>query len=277
MTLNDISDSITLNSPFKGSPGEKDSMPLLDHLEEFRWRLIKGFCGLLVGVIIAFFFSDYLVNSVMLGPTHADFVIYEWIGIDAIDLTLQSRKLPGQFFTYWGTVILMGSIAGSPVLFYQLWAFVEPALDGTGKWKSRMYTLFISGFFLAGVCFGYFVLVPFALQFFTQFQISEVIHNDFDINEYFSSLSMWVFSCGVVFQLPVISYFLSRLGLLNPDFLIKYRRHAIVTCFLVSAFLTPPDPISQVLVGIPLIMLYQFSIWVSRIGISHRRKSLRID
>jgi len=259
----------------KAAADRTSDMSFLEHLEELRWRLIKGLGGLAAGMIIAVFFSDFLVNKVMLGPTRADFIVYQILGIDAIDLTLQSRKLPGQFFTYWGTLILMGSIIGSPVLFYQLWAFVEPALESAEKWKSRLHSLFITSFFIAGVCFGYFVLVPFALQFFSQFQISDVIHNDFDINEYFSSLSMWVISCGIIFQLPVVSYFLSKFGLLSPEFLRKYRRHSIVACFIMSAFLTPPDPVSQVIVGVPLIFLYQLSIRVSKKGVQHREKELQ--
>ena len=275
MSQPDLSNA-TVKSVLPGTAKKlKGEMPFLDHLEEFRWRLIKGLGGLAIGVFAAIFFSDFLVNKVMLGPTQSDFIVYDLLRINAVDLTLQSRKLPGQFFTYWGTVILMGCIVGSPILFYQLWAFVEPALDSGEKWKGRLNTLFISGFFLAGVCFGYFVLVPFALQFFTQFQISEVIHNDFDINEYFSSLSIWVLSCGVVFQLPVLSYFLSKFGLLTPEFLINYRRHSIVTCFILSAFLTPPDPVSQVIVGIPLILLYQLSIWVSKVGVRQRKRMLK--
>lgn len=267
---------MTQDPPKAKAPVDRTGdMSFLEHLEELRWRLIKGLGGLAVGMLIAFFFSEFLVNKVMLGPTRANFIVYQFLGIDAIDLTLQSRKLPGQFFTYWGTLILMGAIIGSPILFYQLWAFVEPALESAEKWKSRLHTVFITFFFLAGVSFGYFVLVPFALQFFSQFQISDVIHNDFDINEYFSSLSMWVISCGVIFQLPVVSYFLSKFGLLSPEFLRKYRRHSIVACFILSAFLTPPDPISQVIVGVPLILLYQFSIWISKMGVRQREKELR--
>ncbi|MGD8748418.1 MAG: twin-arginine translocase subunit TatC [Balneolaceae bacterium] len=257
--------------PPKNRTGE---MPFLDHLEELRWRIIKGFSGVAVGVIIAFFFSDFLVEKVIMGPTQADFFIYKWLGIHAIDLTIQSRKLPGQFFTFWGTLIVSGAIIGSPILFYQLWAFIAPAMGTSEKKKTRGYTIFITLFFLFGVAFGYFILVPFALQFFSQFQISDVIHNDFDINEYFSSLSMWILSCGAVFELPVLSYFLSRVGLLTPDFLKKYRRHAIIFCFILSAFLTPPDPVSQILVAIPLVLLYQFSIWISKFGVKKRKEDL---
>lgn len=251
-----------------------DEMSFLDHLEEFRWRIIKGLLGLAIGIVIAIIFSDFLVNKVMLGPTRADFVVYDWLPIHAIDLSLQSRKLPGQFFTYWGTLIVVGAIIGSPIFFYQMWAFIEPALERGEKWKSRLNTLFITFFFFAGVSFGYFILVPFALQFFTQFTISDVVRNDFDINEYFSSLAMWVLSCGVIFQLPVVSYFLTKFGLLTPEFMRSYRRHAIVVSFILSAFLTPPDPVSQLLVAIPLIFLYQLAIWISKVAARKRKREM---
>jgi len=266
---------MTQDPPKARPPKDRTAnMSFLEHLEELRWRLLKGLSGVLAGLVIAIFFADFLVDKVMLGPTRGDFFVYDILRIEAIDLTLQSRKLPGQFFTYWGTLILSGAIIGSPIFFYQMWAFVEPALETREKWKSRINTVFITFFFLCGVCFGYFILVPFALQFFSQFQISDVIHNDFDINEYFTSLSLWVISCGIIFQLPVVSFFLSKFGLLTPDFLKTYRRHAIVFCFIASAVLTPPDPVSQVLIAIPLLLLYQFSIWVSRIGVRQREKEL---
>lgn len=251
-----------------------ESMSFLDHLEELRWRIIKGLLGLAGGMVVAFIFADFFVNTVMLGPTQGDYFIYNFLHIDAVDLTLQSRKLPGQFFTYWGTLIVVGGIIGSPILFYQVWAFIEPALESKEKWKSRLNTLFITSFFLIGVAFGYFILVPFALQFFTKFQISDVIHNDFDINEYFSSVAMWVLSCGIIFQLPVVSYFLSKFGLVTPDFLRQYRRHAIVICFVLAAFLTPPDPVSQFLIVLPLVLLYQLAIWLSKVATRKRKEEL---
>ena len=273
--MNNNREIMTEDPPQAQPPEDRTSnMSFLEHLEDLRWHILKGLSGIVVGIIVAVFFGDFLVDKVMLGPTNSDFLVYKILGMDAIDLTIQSRKLPGQFFTYWGTIIVFGCIVGSPIFFYQMWAFVEPAMGTSAKWKTFGHTLFITFFFLLGIAFGYFILVPFALQFFSQFQISEAIHNDFDINEYFSSLTMWVLSCGFIFQLPVISYFLSKFGLHTPTFLREYRRHAIIFCFILSAFLTPPDPVSQVLIAVPLILLFQLSVWVSKLGVRKRNKEL---
>ena len=258
-------------------PDRTDQMSFLEHLEELRWRIIKGLIGIVVGVIVAFIFSDFVIDVVLLGPTKADFFMYDVIKVDAIDLTLQSRKLPGQFFTFWGMLFVSGFLIGSPIFIYQMWSFVEPALETKEKWRTIISALFITFFFLVGVAFGYLILVPFALQFFASFNISDsgIVRNDFDINEYFSSLAMWVVSCGIIFQVPVISYALSKIGILTPAFLRKYRRHALIACLVMAALLTPPDPISQILIALPLTVLYEFSIWVSHIAGKQREKELK--
>ncbi|MFP8488151.1 twin-arginine translocase subunit TatC [Gracilimonas sp. Q87] len=251
-----------------------DTMSFLEHLEELRWRIIKGLVGVLVGIAIAFVFSDFFVEDVMLGPTRADFFMYDILRVEAENFELQSRRLPGQFFTFWGTLFVMGFIISSPFFIFQMWSFIEPALERKEKKKTFFSAFFITFFFLLGVAFGYLILVPFALQFFAQFQISDIIRNDFDINEYFSSVSMWVVACGIIFQIPVVSYSLSKIGLLTPELLKTYRRHAIVMCLVLSAMLTPPDPISQVLIALPLTILYEISIWVSRYANKKREKEL---
>jgi len=251
------------------------SMSFLDHLEELRWRLVKGLIAIGVGVVVAYIFRDFFINTVLLGPVRADFFIYKYLGLDAIDITLQSRRLPGQFFTMWGMLFIIGFIIASPMFVYQLWSFVEPAFETTTNKKTFFTAMFITLFFIAGVSFGYLILVPFALQFFSQFQISELIRNDFDINAYFSSVATWVLSCGIIFQIPVVSYSLSSIGLLTPEFMRKYRRHAIVFCLVLAALLTPPDPVSQVLIALPLTFLYELSIWVSKISIKRRERKLK--
>lgn len=249
------------------------SMSFLDHLEELRWRVFKGLVGLIAGIAIAFIFRDFFINELILGPTRADFFMYKLIGIDAVELSLISRRLPGQFFTYWGTLIVVGFIVGSPLTFYQLWAFVAPALEQKEKLKTFLNASFITFFFLLGVAFGYLILVPFAVQFFTQFVITEVISNEFDINEYFTSVAMWTLACGIIFQIPVVSYFLSKVELLTPEFLKKYWRQAVVVILVVAAFITPPDPISQILIALPLAFLYQLAIFTSKIAIKSNKKA----
>lgn len=261
----------------KAKPPQKDptaAMSFLDHLEELRWRILKGLAGVFGGVIIAFIFSDFFINEFILGPAKADFFMYQIMPIDPVPLELISRRLPGQFFTYWGTLIIIGGIIGAPYFIYQMWAFIEPALESGEKIKTFLNSLFITFFFFLGVAFGYLILVPFAVQFFTQFVIADFINNEFDINEYFTSVAVWTLACGVIFQVPVISWFLSKVGLVTPDAMIKFRRHAIVGALIVSAFLTPPDPVSQVMIAVPLILLYQLSILLSRIAMKKRKKEM---
>ena len=261
----------------KAKPPKEDptaNMSFLDHLEEFRWRFLKGLVGVVGGIIIAFIFSDFFINQFILGPARADFFMYQIMPINAVDLSLISRRLPGQFFTYWGTLIMIGVIIGAPFFIFQMWSFIEPALQSGEKLKTFLNALFITFFFLLGISFGYFILVPFAVQFFTQFIIADVISNEFDINEYFVSVALWTFSCGVIFQIPVVSYFMSKVGLLTPDFMRKHRRHAIIGAMILSAFLTPPDPVSQIMIALPLILLYQFAIFLSKIAERQRKKEL---
>jgi len=249
-------------------------MSFLDHLEELRWRILKGLVGVLFGVIIAFFYRDFIIQQFILGPARADFFMYQIMPVNAVDLSLISRRLPGQFFTYWGTLIITGTIIGSPILIYQLWAFVEPALETGEKIKTFLNAMFINFFFLLGIAFGYLILVPFAVQFFTQFIIDTVISNEFDINEYFTSVAMWTLACGVIFQIPVVSYYLSKVGLLTPETMRTYRRHAIIAVLIVAAFLTPPDPVSQLMIAFPLLFLYQFAIFLSKIANKQRKRAL---
>ncbi len=215
----------------KAKPPQKDptaAMSFLDHLEELRWRILKGLAGVFGGVIIAFIFSDFFINEFILGPAKVDFFMYQIMPIEPVALELISRRLPGQFFTYWGTLIIIGGIIGAQLFIYQLWAFIEPALASGEKIKTFLNSLFITFFFFLGVSFGYLILVPFAVQFFTQFVIADFINNEFDINEYFTSVAVWTLACGVIFQVPVVSWFLSKVGLVTPEGMKKFRRHAII-------------------------------------------------
>lgn len=267
MAATEASDRNTMskNPPRALSPGIPDEMSFLDHLEELRWRILKGMLGIGLGVIIAFLFSGFIMEEILLGPAKADFFIYKWIGINASDLDLQNRRLPGQFFTYWGTLLVVGFIIGIPVMFYQLWAFIAPALDTKERSGTSFVVFNITILFIIGILFGYLILTPFAVQFFSNFQISESVRNDFDINAYFSALTMWSLSAGLVFQVPMVSYILSKIGLLTPEILQKHRKWAVIICLILAAFLTPPDPVSQIIIAIPLLLLYQLGIYISKV------------
>lgn len=256
-------------------PHDMAEMGFLDHLEELRWRIWKGLGGLLVVTIVCSFFAKWIVDVLLLGPTRADFFMYQVFGLDAIDVALQNRNVTGQFFAYWGTIFAVGLIVGSPVIVYQLWKFIEPGLYPNEKQGLRFSAVFATLFFVFGICFGYLVLTPLALQFFAQFSISDQIVNEFDITKYFSMVTMWSFGVGILFELPVVIYFLAKMGIVTPEVLRTGRRYAIIIILVIAAFVTPPEPISQTIVAIPLLLLYELSIHVAGFVTRKRERELK--
>ena len=238
-------------------------MSFLDHLEELRWTILKSLAGVLVATIACTFFSEWIIDVILMGPTRASFFTYQLFGIDAVEVDLQNRTITGQFFAYWGTVVVVGLILGSPIIVYQLWRFIEPGLYRSEKQGLRFISAFATFFFILGILFGYAIITPLALQFFATFQISERIVNEFDITRYFSMVTTLGFGVGVLFELPVIIYFLSKLRIITPQFLRKSRKYALIVMLIIGAFLTPPEPVSQVLVALPLMLLYELSIYIS--------------
>ena len=229
-------------------------MSFLDHVEELRWRIIYSIIGILIFTIVAWIFIDPLIEIVLLRPAR-----------DA-NASLQNLRPFGQLFLYVQVSIVIGIVASLPNIFYQLWQFIAPAL----KKRERKYILWIVFFstfcFLAGIAFAYFVMLPLAMKFAAQFGTSE-ISNEFAIDEYMSIIISVMLAAGVVFELPMISFFLSKLGILTPKFMRTYRRHAIVIILVLAAFLTPgADPVSQVILAVPLVLLYEISIFISRIS-----------
>jgi len=229
-------------------------MTFLDHLEELRWRLIYSIIGVVAGTIISWIFVDFLVTDVLLKPAQDN------------GLQLQNLKPFGQIFLYFQVALIGGVILSLPNLFYQLWKFLSPAL----RKKERKYILLIVFYstisFLIGIAFAYFVMIPLAFKFIHQFG-TELIKNEFAIDEYVSIIVSVVLAAGVVFELPMISFFLTKLHILTPAFMKKYRKHAIVIIMVLAAFLTPgTDPVSQVVLAVPLVLLYEISIFISKIA-----------
>lgn len=240
-------------------------MGFLDHLEELRWVIIKGMMGLVVATVAAVFFREWIIEEVLLGPKDPTFFMYRIFGIEATAFELQNRTITGQFFADWGTVLAIGVIIGSPLFVYQLWRFIEPGLYPNEKKGMRFASVFASFFFALGIAFGYLVVTPLGLQFFAGYSISPEISNEFDISRYFSMITTWSFGSGILFELPVVIYFLAKLGIATPKRLRDFRRWNLILTLVVAAIVTPPDPFSQVIVATPLLLLYELSIWIAAI------------
>jgi sec-independent protein translocase protein TatC len=245
-----------LNQPGKE---EQDSgeveMSFLDHLEELRWRLIYAIIGIVIGSIAAWIFIEPLIELVLLKPARDSGAV------------LQNLRPFGQLFLFVQVSIVVGIVATLPNLFYQLWRFISPALKKNEKKYILSIVIFSTVCFLAGIAFAYFVMLPLALKFAAEFG-TEAIKNEFAINEYMSIIISVMLAAGFVFELPMISFFLTKLGILTPAFMRKYRRHAIVAILVLAAFLTPgADPISQIVLAVPLVLLYEISIFISKISV----------
>ncbi|NWF49061.1 MAG: twin-arginine translocase subunit TatC [Ignavibacteriaceae bacterium] len=230
-------------------------MSFLDHLEELRWRIIYSLIGILVGTIACWIFIDFLIEQILLKPARESGAL------------LQNLKPFGQLFLYFQVAIISGIILSIPNSFYQIWQFISPAL----RYRERKYILAIVVFsticFLAGIVFAYFVMLPLTLKFAVQFG-SGAIKNEFAIDEYISIIISVMLAAGVIFELPMVSFFLSKLGILTPQFMRKYRRHSIIIILVLAAILTPgTDPVSQIILAVPLVLLYEISIFISKLSV----------
>jgi sec-independent protein translocase protein TatC len=258
-------------APVLPSP-EEGEMGFLDHLEELRWRIFKALAAVIVCSAACLLFADWVIDSLLMAPTRVDFFMYGVFKVEATELVLQNRTITGQFFAYFGTVLAVGLILSMPIVLYQVWAFVEPGLYKHEKEGLRFIAAFATFFFVLGVAFGYLILTPLALQFFANFQISDQIINEFDITRYFSMVLMWTFGAGALFELPVVVYFLARLGVVTVQKLRAARKYALIVILIIAAFFTPPDPMSQMIMAVPLFGLYECSIGITALVERRRRR-----
>lgn len=257
--------------------GNTNQMSFLEHLEELRWHLIRALIAILVFAIAAFIFREFLFQEIIFAPTRVDFVTFkafchlsQFTGTDAfcveeLPLTLQNRTMTGQFTMAITAAAVIGIIISFPYVFWEIWRFVSPGLYDTERKVSKGAVFFVTLLFLLGVCFGYFVVVPISINFLANFTLSPEIDNQFDITSYISTMVMIVLGCGLLFQLPMVVYFLTKAQVITPTFLTRYRRHAIVVILIIAAIVTPPDVFSQILISIPVFLLYEISIYISKV------------
>jgi sec-independent protein translocase protein TatC len=245
--------------------GEDDGMGFLDHLEELRWRIIKSVIGIVVAAIIVAFFIDDIMKFVIFAPAK---------NTDP-PLTIINLKPYGQFTLYMQVILIGGIIVSIPNIIYQFWKFIEPALMPKERKYISSIVFFTSLCFIVGIVFAYFVLLPTALNFFASFG-TEIILNQIDANEYMQFVISVCVLAGAVFELPMVSFFLSKVGILKPEFMRKYRKHAIVAILIVAAVMTPsPDVVSQIMLAIPLFILYEISIYICKV--SQRGRESLVD
>lgn len=259
-------------TPNKKTPQE---MSFLDHLESLRWHLIRAFLSIFIFALAAFIGKSFVFNDILFAPSRTDFLTYEWLCklselvnskvlcIEKLPFTIQSRTMTGQFAMHIMASAVIGLVCAFPYAFWEIWRFVRPGLYPEEVKVSRGATFYVTVLFIVGVLFGYYVVSPLAINFLSNYQVDPQVINEFDITSYVSTLAMIVLACGLIFQLPVVVYFLAKIGLVTPALMKTYRKHAVVVILIISAVITPPDPITQIFICLPILGLYQISIYIA--------------
>jgi sec-independent protein translocase protein TatC len=255
---------------------DKAEMSFFDHLEELRWHLVRSAFAIVFVSILGFVFTDWILTNVIFGPTQPNFPTYSWmcqlshaLGMgDKLclvppEIKFQNTKMAGQITLQFKLAFMLGLIGAFPYIVYEFWRFIRPALKDQEAKGSKGIIFWITLQFLLGVLFSYFLIAPFMINFLASYTVSSVIKNDFFIDDYFGLMSQIILGMGCLFEMPILVFFLTKLGLLTPDFMRTYRRHAIVVILILAAIITPPDVLDQLLVFVPLYLLYEISILIS--------------
>jgi sec-independent protein translocase protein TatC len=255
----------------------KAEMTFIDHLEDLRWHIIRSVIAVLIGAIIVFAFSDYVVNELLFAPTRPDFVSSLWlcklghkIGIGdtlcfpGVNAKFLENTMTGQFIASFTLAFVGGFIIAFPYIFWEFWRFVKPALSETELKKTRGVIFWVSILFFSGVLFGYYILTPFMVNFYFNYKLSDQILIMPSFSDYLENLIYTTAGIGVLFQMPLLIMVLARIGIVTGSFLKKYRRHAFVIILIAAAIITPStDPFSLTIVTIPLYLLFEASIIVA--------------
>ena len=259
--------------------GAQTEMSFIDHLEELRWHIVRSLLVWLAGAIVIFIFTDWVFDNIITAPARQGFITYKLfcdlgykLGLgDAlcmppINLTLQGTTVSGPFMSAINIAMVGGIVVAFPYLFWELWRFVKPALSSKEVRYARGSIFWVSLCFFTGVAFGYYLLAPFTFNFLANFKLgttSIYVYRP-TLDDYIESLTNLLLGCGLAFELPVLAYVLAKIGLINADFLKKYRKYALVVILLLAAIITPsPDWTSQVIVALPLLLLYELSVLIA--------------
>jgi len=255
---------------------EQKEQSFWEHLEVLRWHLIRSVIAVIVIAILAMIYNEFIFDKIILAPKNPDFITNKllcWFGnkvnIDYfcnnhLNLKLINTDMSGQLTTSIWVAIMAGLICSIPYILWEFWRFVKPALNEKERKYSRGFVLVTSLLFLSGVLFSYFLILPLTVNFLGSYQVSQSVENLPNISSYISTISTLTLGTGLVFEFPILVYFLTKIGIITPAFLSKQRRYIIVIILIIAAIITPPDVFSQIMVSIPLYALYEISIIISR-------------
>jgi sec-independent protein translocase protein TatC len=265
---------------------ERGEMSFFDHISELRSHLLRIALYIVVAGVVVFTQKDFVFNKIIFGPTKSDFPTYGFLcglshklgwgeamcftvpKFQVIALGMAELLMQHLYISFW-----IGLIIASPLVFREIWRFIKPGLHAHEQRVARWFVFITSSLFVSGVLFGYYIIAPFSISFLTGYQIPNVESKP-SLDSYITYLTMFTIPTGLIFQMPVVAYFLARIGLLGPTVMRQYRRHAVVVLLIIAAIITPPDVVSQTLVTIPLYALYELSILVTGRVVRQREKML---
>lgn len=260
-------------------------MSFLDHLEDLRWHLLRSVIAILLAGVAAFVAKDFVFDVLLFGPKNNDFLTYRllcqvsnFLGFDdsfcisELPFRIQSRTMAGQFSAHIWTSITLGFVIAFPYVIYQFWKFISPGLYTYERKTASGFIGVSSLLFFMGVLFGYYVVTPLSVRFLGTYTVSSEVFNDFDLSSYTALVRASVLASGLIFELPILIYFLTKVGLVTPELMRKYRKISLVLVMFLSAVITPPDVASQIIVAIPVLILYELSIFISKRVIKNMTK-----
>jgi sec-independent protein translocase protein TatC len=276
-------------SVFKNFLGKRSTNPnaemgFLDHVEDLRWHIIRSAVVVFITAILVFWKVEWIFDQIILGPARNDFISYKWfcaLGrvmhydgfcLGDIKMKFQNTAVTGQFMMSLSVSLMLGFIISFPYILWELWRFVKPALRPSEVKMANGIVFWCSLLFFTGVLFSYYIVAPYTINFFGNYQLSPMFQNIITIDNYYDTMSNMILAMGLVFELPMLVYFLSRIGIITPEFLVKQRRYAILILFILAEIITPPDLFSCLLVFIPLYVLFEISVKISARAVTAKRK-----
>lgn len=260
-------------------------MGFLDHIEALRWHIIRSVLVIIVAAICIFFKVEWIFDKIIMGPAHNDFISYKWfcaLGrifhydsfcLGEIKMEFQNTAVTGQFMMSMSVSMMLGFICAFPYVLWELWRFIKPALKPIEVRYARGIVFWCSLLFFAGVMFAYLIVAPYTINFFGSYQLSPQFKNIITIENYYDTMSNLILALGLVFELPIIVFFLSKIGILTPQFLKDKRKYAVLILFLLSEIITPPDLFSCLLVFFPLYTLFEISVFISARALKAKLKN----